>query len=142
MEYQPKVGVVSEAGEGGVRGRLLEDVVRRLRVGHYSLRTERAYLGWIRRFILANGTRHPRELGATHVEAFLTGLAVEGHVAASTQNQALSAILFLYRDVLGAPSGRGAFPRSCRKPKCGHCWPTWRGAWRCWRGCCTAPGCG
>ena len=76
MEYQPKVGVVSEAGEGGVRGRLLEDVVRRLRVGHYSLRTERAYLGWIRRFILANGTRHPRELGATHVEAFLTGLAV------------------------------------------------------------------
>ena len=79
----------------------MEDVVRRLRVGHYSLRTERAYLGWIRRFILANGTRHPRELGATHVEAFLTGLAVEGHVAASTQNQALSAILFLYRDVLG-----------------------------------------
>ena len=63
MEYQPKVGVVSEAGEGGVRGRLLEDVVRRLRVGHYSLRTERAYLGWIRRFILVNGTRHPRELG-------------------------------------------------------------------------------
>ena len=101
MEYQPKVGAVSEAGEGGVRGRLLEDVVRRLRVGHYSLRTERAYLGWIRRFILANGTRHPRELGATHVEAFLTGLAVEGRVAASTQNQALSALLFLYRDVLG-----------------------------------------
>ena len=101
MEYQPKVGVVSEAGEGGVRGRLLEDVVRRLRVGHYSLRTERASLGWIRRFILANGTRHPRELEATHVEAFLTGLAVEGHVAASTQNQALSALLFLYRDVLG-----------------------------------------
>ncbi len=58
-------------------------------------------MGWIRRFILANGKRHPRELGATHVEAFLTGLAVEGHVAASTQNQALSAILFLYRDVLG-----------------------------------------
>lgn len=105
MEYQPKVGVVSDAGEGegqgGVRGRLLEQVVRRLRVGHYSLRTERAYPGWIRRFILANGKRHPREWGATHVEAFLTRLAVEGHVAASTQNQALSAILFLYRDVLG-----------------------------------------
>ncbi|UOV05161.1 integron integrase [Pseudoxanthomonas mexicana] len=103
MEYQPKVGVVSDAGEGqgGVRGRLLERVVKRLRVGHYSLRTERAYPGWIRSFILANGKRHPRELGATHVEAFLTRLAVEGHVAASTQNQALSAILFLYRDVLG-----------------------------------------
>ena len=101
MEYQPKVGVVSEAGKGGERGCLLERVVRRLRVGHYSLRTERAYPGWIRSFILANGKRHPRELGATHVEAFLTRLAVEGHVAASTQNQALSAILFLYRDVLG-----------------------------------------
>jgi integron integrase len=64
------------------------------------LRTEEAYLGWIRRFILANGKRHPREMGATEVERFLTGLAVEGQVAASTQNQALSALLFLYRQVI------------------------------------------
>jgi integron integrase len=79
----------------------MDEVARKLRVGHYSIRTERAYLGWIRRFIVASGKRHPRELGAVHVEAFLTCLAVEGKVAASTQNQALSAVLFLYRDVLG-----------------------------------------
>jgi len=64
------------------------------------LRTEGAYVGWVRRFILANDKRHPRELGARHVEAFLTHLATRGHVAPSTQNQALSALLFLYREVL------------------------------------------
>lgn len=101
MDDQPKDGAVSDGQAGGGRSGLIEDVVRRLRVGHYSLRTERAYVGWIRRFILANGKRHPRELGVTHVEAFLTGLAVDGRVAASTQNQALSALLFLYREVLG-----------------------------------------
>jgi len=70
------------------------------RVRHYSLRTERAYLGWCRRFILANGKRHPRDMGAAEVEAFLSNLATHGHVAASTQNQALSALLFMYRQVL------------------------------------------
>jgi integrase len=79
----------------------MEQVRGRLRVKHYSLRTEQAYLGWIRRFILANGKRHPRELGGSEVEAFLTGLATRGRVAASTQNQALAALLFLYREVLG-----------------------------------------
>ncbi|MCJ0826369.1 integron integrase [Luteimonas sp. 50] len=79
---------------------MLDDVRRRLRVRHYSVRTERAYVGWIRRFILANGKRHPREMGAQEVEAFLTVLATRGKVAASTQNQALSALLFLYREVL------------------------------------------
>lgn len=77
------------------------DVVRRkIRTKHYSIRTEQAYLGWIRQFILANGRRHPREMGGAEVEAFLSRLAVERHVAASTQNQALSALLFLYREVL------------------------------------------
>ena len=80
--------------------RLMDEVRRRIRLKHYSLRTEQAYTGWIRRFILANGRRHPRELGATDVERFLSGLAVQGGVAASTQNQALSALLFLYREVL------------------------------------------
>jgi len=65
-----------------------------------SIRTEEAYVGWVRRFIFANGKRHPRELGAREVEAFLTHLAMHGRVAASTQNQALSALLFLYREVL------------------------------------------
>ncbi|MCU0988986.1 MAG: integron integrase [Xanthomonadales bacterium] len=64
-------------------------------------RTEEAYVSWIRRFILSQGKRHPREMGAPEVEAFLTQLAVRGRVAASTQNQALAALLFLYREVLG-----------------------------------------
>ena len=68
---------------------------------HYSIRTETQYLQWIRRFILFHDKRHPRDMGAAEVEAFLTHLAVEGRVAAATQNQALSALLFLYREVLG-----------------------------------------
>jgi len=67
---------------------------------HYSIRTEQAYVQWIRRFILFNGKRHPREMGAAELTAFLSALATQHHVAASTQNQALNAILFLYRDVL------------------------------------------
>lgn len=81
--------------------RLLDEVRRRLRLRHYSIRTEAAYVGWIRRFILANQRRHPRDMGLREVEAFLSVLAVRGKVAASTQNQALSALLFLYREVLG-----------------------------------------
>jgi integron integrase len=81
--------------------RLLDQVRDRLRVKHYSLRTEQAYVAWIRRFILANDKRHPRDMGGDEVEAFLTGLATERNVAAGTQNQALAALLFLYREVLG-----------------------------------------
>lgn len=81
--------------------RLLDQVRNEIRLRHYSLRTEQAYLGWIKRFILFSGKRHPRDMGAEEVTAFLTHLAVEGNVSASTQNQALNAILFMYRDVLG-----------------------------------------
>lgn len=80
--------------------RLLDQVREAIRTRHYSIRTEEAYLQWIRRFIFFHGKRHPAEMGAPELEAFLTHLAVERNVAASTQNQALSAILFLYRDVL------------------------------------------
>jgi len=80
--------------------RLLDRVRERIRVKHYSLRTEDAYLQWIRRFILFHGKRHPREMGAAEVEAFLSHLATAGRVSPSTQNQALSALLFLYREVL------------------------------------------
>ncbi len=80
---------------------VIADVRRVLRARHYSERTETAYLGWIKRFILAYRLRHPLEMGQREVEGFLTRLAVEGRVAASTQNQALSALLFLYQDVLG-----------------------------------------
>lgn len=80
--------------------RLLDRVRERIRVKHYSIRTEQAYVDWIRRFILFHDKRHPQEMGAAEVEAFLTHLAVVGRVAASTQNQAKSALLFLYREVL------------------------------------------
>lgn len=100
MEYgDENRGVVSGA-EGRKNPRLMDVVRSKIRAKHYSIRTEQAYTGWIRRFILANGRRHPRELGGVEVEDFLSRLAVEGGVAASTQNQALSALLFLYRDVL------------------------------------------
>ena len=79
---------------------LLEAVRDRCRVKHYSLRTEDAYLGWIKRFIFFHKMRHPSKMGGLEVEQFLTHLAVSGKVAASTQNQALSALLFLYREVI------------------------------------------
>ncbi|MBY4597977.1 integron integrase [bacterium BD-1] len=91
---------VARDGTGTARPGLLQVVRDRIRAKHYSLRTEAAYLGWIRRFIQAHRGRHPRELGGREVSAFLTRLAVQGNVAASTQNQALSALLFLYREVL------------------------------------------
>jgi integron integrase len=81
--------------------KLLEQVVSKLRVKHYSLRTEKAYVDWIKRYILHHGKRHPKDMGATEVEAFLTHLAVARNVSASTQNQAKSAILYLYKEVLG-----------------------------------------
>lgn len=81
--------------------KLLEQVRDFLRVKHYSLRTEETYLAWIKRFILFHGKRHPDELGPAAIRSFLTDLAVQGEVAASTQNQALSALLFLYQQVLG-----------------------------------------
>lgn len=81
--------------------KLLDQVRGKIRLKHYSIRTEQAYTDWTKRFILFFGKRHPRELGATEVEQFLTHLAVEGQVAAATQNQAKSALLFLYREVMG-----------------------------------------
>jgi len=80
--------------------RLLNQVRARIRFKHYSIRTEQAYIDWIRRFIKFNRNRHPVELSSRDVELFLTHLASVGHVAASTQNQAQSALLFLYREVL------------------------------------------
>lgn len=81
--------------------RLLARLRDATRVRHYSLRTERAYVDWVRRFVHFHGLRHPASLGAPEVQAFLTHLAVERTVSSSTQNQAKSALLFLYREVLG-----------------------------------------
>ena len=80
--------------------RLQELVHEAMRLLRRSPRTEKAYWSWIRRFILDNGKRHPREMGAVEIVAFLTRLATKKKVSASTQNQALAALVFLYRDVL------------------------------------------
>ena len=80
--------------------RLLDQVREAVRALHYSLRTEETYLHWIKRFILFHGKRHPREMGEAEVAAFLSHLANDAHVAAGTQNLALAALLFLYREVL------------------------------------------
>lgn len=80
--------------------KLLDQMRDILRRRHYSIRTEQTYVDWVRRFILFHHKRHPRDLAESEITAFLTSLAREGHVAASTQNQALSALLFLYKEVL------------------------------------------
>lgn len=84
----------------GAKPKLLDEVREAIRTRHYSRRTEEAYLDWIKRFIIFHGKRHPAEMGEREINAFLTHLAVERKVSASTQNQALSGILFLYKIVL------------------------------------------
>jgi len=81
--------------------KLLDQMRQKIRFKHYSIRTEQAYVDWARRYILFHGKRHPKALGAAEIEAFLTHLAVARKVSASTQNQARSALLFLYKEVLG-----------------------------------------
>ena len=80
--------------------KLLDIVRNKIRLKHYSIRTEEAYVSWIKRYIYFHNKRHPKDMGRTEIEAFLTDLAVNGKVAASTQNQAFSALLFLYEKVL------------------------------------------
>ncbi len=95
----------------------LRRVQAAIRVRHYSIRTERAYLGWIRRFILFHGKRHPQQMGGREVARFLTYLAVERRVSPATQNQALNALNFLYRVVLERPLGELEGMVRARKPK-------------------------
>ncbi len=97
--------------------KLLDQVRDAIRVKHYSIRTEEAYVNWIKRFIFFHNTRHPREMGVSEIEAFLTYLAVDQHVAASTQNQALAALLFLYREVLRKDLERPVDSVRAKKPK-------------------------
>jgi site-specific recombinase XerD len=97
--------------------KLLEEVRDLMRVKHYSIRTERCYSDWIVRFIRFHGKRHPREMAEAEVTAFLTHLARDGNVAASTQNQALSALLFLYQQVLKKGSGWLEGMERASKPK-------------------------
>lgn len=98
--------------------KLMDQVHEVLRYHHYGKRTEEAYSRWIRWFIKFNGTGHPKDMGKAEVEAFLTHLAVDKHVATSTQNQALNGIVFLYRDVLDLPMADDLAPvRARRQPR-------------------------
>jgi integron integrase len=97
---EESVGVPGDAGQRDKAPRLLDQVREAIRRRYYSRRTEEAYVHWIKRFIYFSGRRHPRELGEAGVTAFLNHLALERKVAAGTQNQALSALLFLYKQVL------------------------------------------
>ena len=80
--------------------KLLDRVRQKIRLKHYSIRTEKAYVSWIKRYIHFNNMKHPKDMGEKEIEEFLTDLAERGKVAASIQNQAFNALLFLYRQVL------------------------------------------
>ena len=96
---------------------LLDQVRDRLRTKHYSYRTEQSYVHWIKRYILFHGKRHPKNMGEKEIEGFLTHLAVRRKVAATTQNQAFNAILFLYREVLGIEFAGGIEAVRAKRPK-------------------------
>jgi len=97
--------------------KLLDRLRQELRARHYSWRTEQAYVLWVKRFIFFHGVRHPNEMAEPEINAFLTHLAVNEHVTASTQNQALAALLFLYRHVLGRQIGDLGEVIRARKPR-------------------------
>ena len=132
--------------------RLLDQLRERIRYCHYSLRTEQAYVFWVRRFIRFHGMRHPREMGGLEVEKFLTDLATRKHVSPSTHKQALSAILYLYREVLsielpwmgaiGRPQARRRLPVVFPAARLPNCCNTCRTAISRSLRCCTAQGCG
>jgi integrase len=98
----------STAGGASVtppKPKLLDQVRQAIQTRHYSYMTERAYVHWIKRFILFHNKRHPEEMGEAEIGRFLSSLATDSHVSASTQNQALNALLFLYREILNKDIG-------------------------------------
>jgi site-specific recombinase XerD len=106
--------------EGARPPKLLDQVRQVIRAKHYSRRTEKAYVDWIYRFIVFHNKRHPSEMGAPEVNQFLSHLAVNGNVSASTQNQALCAIIFLFREVLHKDIGDIGDLIWAKKPKKQH----------------------
>lgn len=101
----------------GGQPRLLDQVRNALRLKHYSMRTEETYVGWIKRYIFFHNKRHPKDMGEKEIKAFLTNLAVNKNVAASTQNQAFNALLFLYRNVLKKEFGDISGVVRAKKPR-------------------------
>ena len=97
--------------------RLLDQVRDAIRRKHYSIRTEATYIDWIRRYILFHGKKHPMDMGAAEIERFLTHLAVAGKVAASTRNQALCALVFLYKHVLKLEINEKIDAQRAKRPK-------------------------
>jgi integron integrase len=97
--------------------KLLDQVCRAIRTRHYSYRTEKAYVHWIKRYIFFHNKRHPLEMAESEIAAFLSSLALEGHVSASTQNQGLNALLFLYNEVLGRKIGLNQGVIRANRPK-------------------------
>ena len=137
---------------GPGRGPKLLTLVRRaIRLRHYSRHTEEAYVAWVRRFVRFAGLRHPAELGEAEVERFLSSLAELG-VSATTQNQAASALRFLYEEVLGRPFARpagivhakepGRVPVVLTRGKCAPYWTGCRGRRHSWPSYCMGPVCG
>jgi len=119
-EQEPQgigVALIADPPSRTAPPRLLQCVRNAVRARHYSPRTEQAYVAWTKRFVVFHGMRHPREMGADEVREFLTYLAVVRRVSASTQSQALSAILFLYREVLGMDIGWVSDIERSKKPK-------------------------
>src|SRR5712692_5104632 len=109
-----RLKVVNQGGQPAVKvspisdspkPKLLDQVRLAIRTRHYSYMTEKAYVGWIKRFIFFHNKRHPVEMGEGKVAQFLSSLAIDSHVSASTQNQALNALLFLYREILNKDIG-------------------------------------
>ncbi len=97
--------------------RLLDQMHQSMQSRHYSPRTERSYCNWVKRFIYFHNIRHPKEMSEPEINAFLTHLAVKEHVSASTQNQALASLLYLYRNVIGREVGDLGEVIRARKPK-------------------------
>ena len=99
------------------KSKLLDQVRNKIRVKQYSIRTETAYIGWIKRYIYFHNKKHPKDMGKTEIEAFLTHLAVDRNVASSTQNQAFNALLFLYEQVLESDSFKNVKALRAKKSK-------------------------
>ena len=113
-ELSHRVTVPREGIVPNPKKKLLDQVREVIRLKHYSIRTEQTYVDWIKRYIFFHDKRHPREMGAKEIEGFLTDLAVRRQVAASTQNQALNALVFLYREVLHQEAGEFSAVRAKR----------------------------